>query len=55
MSGRPGCRHAHRALPVLRPLMSRAATRLWRDELAYAERRNQQRSRRQEGPVGEQP
>ncbi|MBF6207793.1 Rieske (2Fe-2S) protein [Streptomyces gardneri] len=38
-SQRPGFRHARRALPVLRPLMTRAATRLWRDDLAYAERR----------------
>ncbi|WP_043735936.1 DUF5914 domain-containing protein [Nocardia asiatica] len=54
-SERPGFRYARRALPVLRPLMSRAATRLWRDDLAYAERRYQQRSRRQEGPDGQQP
>ncbi|MGW4325111.1 DUF5914 domain-containing protein [Nocardia sp. NPDC004573] len=40
---------------VLRPLMSRAATRLRRDDLAYAERRYQQRSRRQEGRGGQQP
>ncbi|MFJ4682171.1 DUF5914 domain-containing protein [Streptomyces sp. NPDC088789] len=38
-SGRPGFALARRAAPVLRPLMSRAAGRLWRDDLAYAERR----------------
>ncbi|MBF6338852.1 Rieske (2Fe-2S) protein [Nocardia abscessus] len=44
-SERPGFRYARRVLPVLRPLMTRTATRLWRDDLAYAERRYQQRSR----------
>ncbi|WP_194836564.1 DUF5914 domain-containing protein [Nocardia sp. XZ_19_369] len=43
-SDRPGFRHAHRALPVLRPLMNRAATRLWRDDMDYAERRYQLRT-----------
>ncbi|WP_067691208.1 DUF5914 domain-containing protein [Nocardia jejuensis] len=38
-SARPGFRHARRALPLVRPMMNRAATRLWRDDLAYAERR----------------
>ena len=32
------------AAPLLRPLMRRAATRLWRDDLAYAERRYALRS-----------
>lgn len=45
-SERPGFRHAHRVLPVLRPLLARAATRLWRDDLAYAERRYQLRTHR---------
>ncbi|WP_174186353.1 DUF5914 domain-containing protein [Nocardia barduliensis] len=45
-SERPGFRYARRALPVLRPLMTRAAARLWRDDLAYAERRYQLRTRR---------
>ncbi|WP_234388351.1 DUF5914 domain-containing protein, partial [Streptomyces scabiei] len=30
---------ARRAAPLLRPLMRAAAGRLWRDDLAYAERR----------------
>ncbi|MGW5747496.1 DUF5914 domain-containing protein [Amycolatopsis sp. NPDC003861] len=38
-SERPGFAHAARFAPVLRPLMRRAAARLWRDDLAYAERR----------------
>lgn len=37
-SGRPGFIHALPAAPVIRPLMRHAATRLWRDDLAYAER-----------------
>ncbi|MCX4094719.1 DUF5914 domain-containing protein [Nocardia sp. alder85J] len=45
-SARPGFRHAHRALPLLRPLMRRAALRLWTDDLAYAERRYQLRTKR---------
>ncbi|MFI7192165.1 DUF5914 domain-containing protein [Nocardia nova] len=45
-SPRPGFRHAHRALPVLRPLINHAAARLWRDDLAYAERRYELRTRR---------
>jgi phenylpropionate dioxygenase-like ring-hydroxylating dioxygenase large terminal subunit len=43
-SGRPGFALARRAAPVLRPVMRRAAARLWRDDLAYAERRYQLRS-----------
>ncbi len=43
-SERSGFRYARRALPVLRPLMTRAATRLWRDDLANAERRYQMRT-----------
>lgn len=38
-SDRKGFAAARRAAPVLRPLMRRAAARLWRDDLAYAERR----------------
>ncbi|THA24070.1 Rieske (2Fe-2S) protein [Streptomyces sp. RKND-216] len=38
-SERTGFVAARRAAPLLRPLMSAAAARLWRDDLAYAERR----------------
>jgi nitrite reductase/ring-hydroxylating ferredoxin subunit len=38
-SGRPGFALARGAAPALRPVMRRAAARLWRDDLAYAERR----------------
>ncbi|MFD3513002.1 DUF5914 domain-containing protein [Streptomyces sp. NPDC058657] len=43
-SDRSGFAAAQRAAPVLRPLMRTAARRLWRDDLAYAERRWQLRS-----------
>jgi hypothetical protein len=43
-SARPGFAVARTAAPLLRPLMRRAATRLWRDDLAYAERRYALRS-----------
>lgn len=43
-SHRPGFAVARAAAPALRPLIRRAATRLWRDDLAYAERRYQLRS-----------
>ncbi len=43
-SGRPGFAYARAVAPVLRPVMRRAAARLWRDDLAYAERRYQLRS-----------
>lgn len=43
-SDRPGFAAARFAAPLLRPLMRRAAERLWRDDLAYAERRWQLRS-----------
>jgi nitrite reductase/ring-hydroxylating ferredoxin subunit len=43
-SGRPGFAFARAVAPVLRPVMRRAAARLWRDDLAYAERRYQLRS-----------
>jgi hypothetical protein len=44
-SDRPGFGHALRAAPLIKPVMRRAATRLWRDDLAYAERVYRQRTR----------
>ena len=38
-SDRTGFGHALRAAPLIAPLMRHAATRLWRDDLVYAERR----------------
>ncbi|MCS0603028.1 Rieske (2Fe-2S) protein [Streptomyces sp. LP11] len=38
-SGRPGFALARRAAPLLRPLVRYTSGRLWRDDLAYAERR----------------
>lgn len=38
-SPRPGFAVARRAAPLLRPLIRQTARRLWRDDLAYAERR----------------
>jgi hypothetical protein len=38
-SDRSGFRVARAAAPLLRPMMRRAAARLWRDDLDYAERR----------------
>ncbi|GAA2252722.1 (2Fe-2S) ferredoxin [Streptomyces ruber] len=43
-SDRPGFRAARRMAPVLRPFVRAAAGRLWRDDLAYAERRRRLRS-----------
>ncbi|GLY69609.1 DUF5914 domain-containing protein [Amycolatopsis taiwanensis] len=43
-SDRPGFAVARAAAPALRPLIRRAAARLWRDDLAYAERRYRLRS-----------
>ncbi|MGW2124352.1 DUF5914 domain-containing protein [Streptomyces sp. NPDC001758] len=43
-SDRRGFAAARAAAPVLRPLMRRTAGRLWRDDLAYAERRYALRS-----------
>ncbi|MFJ9467934.1 DUF5914 domain-containing protein [Streptomyces caniferus] len=43
-SRRPGFALAHAAAPALRPLMRAASRRLWRDDLAYAERRWELRS-----------
>ncbi|MFC8869252.1 DUF5914 domain-containing protein [Streptomyces sp. NPDC057148] len=44
-SDRPGFPVARRLAPALRPLMRAAAGRLWRDDLAYAERRRHLRER----------
>ncbi|MHA6800063.1 DUF5914 domain-containing protein [Bounagaea algeriensis] len=44
-SGRPGFAAARALSPALRPLIRRTAARLWRDDLAYAERRYALRSR----------
>ncbi|MFF5475089.1 DUF5914 domain-containing protein [Streptomyces achromogenes] len=44
VSDRPGFTAARRAAPLLRPLIRAAAGRLWRDDLAYAERRRHLRS-----------
>ncbi|MFC5993983.1 DUF5914 domain-containing protein [Pseudonocardia hispaniensis] len=43
-SRRPGFRNALRIAAALRPLVVGAATRLWRDDIAYAERRYALRS-----------
>lgn len=43
-SERPGFAVARTAAPAVRPLMRWAARRLWRDDLAYAERRYELRS-----------
>ncbi len=43
-SQRPGFKAALRVGPLVTPLMRYAASRLWRDDLAYAERRYQLRS-----------
>ncbi|KUH69466.1 2Fe-2S ferredoxin [Mycolicibacterium novocastrense] len=43
-SDRPGFAHALRGAPLITPFMRYAATRLWRDDLAYAERLYRQRS-----------
>lgn len=44
-SDRSGFRHALRANSLISPLMRYAATRLWRDDMAYAERRYRVRAR----------
>ncbi|MEU4982888.1 DUF5914 domain-containing protein [Streptomyces sp. NPDC021969] len=44
-SDRPGFPLVRRLAPALRPLMRAAAGRLWRDDLAYAERRGHLRAR----------
>ncbi len=43
-SDRRGFAVARAAAPLLRPLMRASAGRLWRDDLAYAERRWELRS-----------
>ncbi|UOE18943.1 Rieske (2Fe-2S) protein [Thermobifida halotolerans] len=43
-SDRPGFGVARRVAPLVRPVMRFAARRLWRDDLAYAERRHTLRS-----------
>jgi Domain of unknown function (DUF5914)/Rieske [2Fe-2S] domain len=45
-SDRPRFAHTRHAARLITPLMRRAATRLWRDDLAYAERRYAVRSGR---------
>jgi hypothetical protein len=45
-SDRPGFARAVRAAPLLAPLIRHAAARLWRDDMAYAERRYWLRTRR---------
>jgi len=44
-SDRPGFGYARRVAGALRPLMEIAAKRLWRDDIAYAERRYEVRTR----------
>lgn len=43
-SDRPGFKRASRVGPLITPLMRFASSRLWRDDLAYAERRYQVRA-----------
>lgn len=44
-SDRPGFAHVSRLAGALRPLVAAAARRLWRDDIAYAERRYAMRTR----------
>jgi hypothetical protein len=44
-SDRPGFAHAQRVAGAVRPLVAAAAKRLWRDDIAYAERRYALRAR----------
>lgn len=44
VSDRPGFARLRRAARLVRPLLTRASVRLWRDDLAYAERRYQLRA-----------
>ena len=56
-SDRSGFAHSRRVAAALRPLMGMAARRLWRDDIAYAERRYVVRTRSGSGgrgPGGEQ-
>jgi hypothetical protein len=43
-SDRSGFKRAARVAPLITPVMRYAAARLWRDDLAYAERRYQVRA-----------
>ena len=43
-SDRTGFKRARHAAPMITGLMRIAAARLWKDDLAYAERRYQQRT-----------
>jgi hypothetical protein len=51
-SDRPGFRRALRAAPAVTPLVRRAATRLWRDDLRYAERLCDLRRQDADGATG---
>jgi hypothetical protein len=44
-SDRPGFAVTHRVVGALRPLIAHTAARLWRDDIAYAERRHALRAR----------
>jgi hypothetical protein len=46
-SDRSGFAHSGKVAPLITPLMRYAATKLWRDDLAYAERRYRVRTRRE--------
>lgn len=52
-SDRPGFAHARRVAAALRPLIGIGARRLWRDDIAYAERRYELRSA--DGPSADAP
>lgn len=47
-SDRPGFRHVRRLAGALRPMVGAAARRLWHDDIAYAERRYELRSRQEQ-------
>src|SRR4029078_8935192 len=49
-SDRPGVRHVHLGAARVRRLVAAAAKRLWRDDIAYAERRYALRAGRAEPP-----
>ena len=49
-SDRPGFRHVNRVAAAVRPLVATAAKRLWRDDIAYAERRYALRAARRLDP-----
>jgi hypothetical protein len=49
-SDRPGFAYARHAAGLLRPLITSTARRLWRDDIAYAERRHELRAARQDLP-----